>query len=91
VDFAKQLRARVRGGEVTSSVRIWKRPRVKVGGRYAMPPGEIEVVAMRGITRSEITPEIARSTGFEDVEALLAIAQHGSGEHIFLVDFVYHE
>jgi hypothetical protein len=62
-----------------------------VGGRYALPPGEIEVTALRGISSDQITRELARRSGFDSVPDLLAVAQHGSGEHVFLVDFVYHE
>jgi len=43
MQFAKQLRERVMIGDITCSVRIWKQPRVKIGGRYALPPGEIVV------------------------------------------------
>ncbi len=89
--FAKALRARVQSGEISCSVRIWKQPRVKVGGRYSLPPGEIEVVSLRGISRDQITTRLARRSGFSSVEALLEIAQHGDGEFIFLVEFVYHE
>lgn len=91
MQFAKNLRARVRSGEITTSVRIWKQPRVKVGGRYALPPGEIEVVAIEGLTLEDLTDEIARDSGFPDLESLLEVARHGSGENVFLVSFVYHE
>jgi hypothetical protein len=72
-------------------VRIWHQPRVKVGGRYALPPGEIEVTSVRGITRKQITTALARRSGFRSVDELLKVAQHGAGEHVFLVEFVYHE
>ena len=91
MQFAKALRSRVRSGEVTCSVRIWKSPRVKVGGRYALPPGEIEVTDIRGLLPEQITPKLARRSGFASVEALLETARHGSGELIFLVEFVYRE
>ena len=91
MQFAKELRPRVKSGEITCSVRIWKRPHVKVGGRYSLPPGEIEVTAVRGMTREEITPTLARRSGFASVADLLAVAQHGSGEHVFVVEFVYRE
>ena len=71
-------------------MRIWKQPHVKVGGRYALPPGEIEVTSVRGITRKQITTRLARRSGFGSVEELLAVAQHGAGEHVFLIEFVYH-
>ena len=91
MQFAKALRPRVQSGEITCSVRIWKYPRVKVGGRYPLPPGEIEVTSIRGITRRQITQRLARRSGFESVEDLLRLAQHGEGEFVFLVEFVYHE
>ena len=90
MQFAKRLRPLVQASEVTCSVRIWKQPRVKVGGRYALPPGEIEVTSVRGLSRGEITEALARRSGFDSVEDLLATAQHGSGEFVFLVEFVYH-
>ena len=89
--FTKSLRPRIQRGEITCSVRIWKRPHVKVGGRYALPPGEIEVTSIRGIARDQITTRLAKRSGFASVADLLEIAQHGSGEFVFLVEFVYHE
>jgi hypothetical protein len=71
-------------------LRIWKRPRVKIGGRYAPPPGEIEVTSVEAIPRDELTDEIARESGFDDLEGWLEVAQHGRGETVFLVSFVYH-
>jgi hypothetical protein len=91
MQFSKPLRERVQSGEITCSVRIWKQPRVKVGGRYALPPGEIEVTSIRGITPAQITPALARRSGFTSVDDLLKVAQHGTGELIFLVEFVYHD
>ena len=46
MQFTKRLRDKVRRGEVTSSIRIWTRPHVKVGGRYRMESGEVEVDAI---------------------------------------------
>ena len=91
MQFTKNLRPLVQSGQVTCSVRIWKQPRVKVGGRYSLPPGEIEVVSVRGITREQITTGLARRSGFSSVEELLEVAQHGEGEFVFLVEFIYQE
>ena len=91
MQFAKKLRPRVQSGEITCSVRIWKQPHVKAGGRYVLAPGEIEVISIRVMNRDEITPALARRSGFESVSDLLEIAQHGSGENVFLVEFVYHD
>ena len=89
--FAKQLRDRVRRGEITCSVRIWMGPRVKVGGRYRMDRGSIEVTSIRPITREDITPELARRSGFKGIVDLLKVAQHGRGRNIYLVEFRYRE
>ena len=46
VEFSRELRNDVLAGEITVSIRLWKRPRVKVGGRYRVGLGEIEVDAI---------------------------------------------
>jgi len=87
--FTKRLREPVMRGEVTCSVRIWKSPRVKVGGRYPLGPGFVEVRAIRQIALGDITPALARRSGFQGVVDLLKIAKHGSGENVYLIDFQY--
>lgn len=89
--FAKHLRDRVRSGDITCSVRIWQQPRVKVGGRYTLVPGEVVVDALREILIEEITPDLARRSGFEGVDDLLATAKHGKGERVFVVEFHYED
>jgi len=85
--FAKRLREGVRRGEITCSVRIWKNPRVSVGKRYRMEDGEIEVDSIQPIGFPDITPQLARASGFLGVLDLLKVAKHGSGEKIYLVHF----
>lgn len=85
--FAKRLRDGVRRGEITCSIRIWMRPRVSVGKRYRMEEGEIEVDSILPITLADITPEMARASGFKGVIDLLKVAKHGRGENIYLVRF----
>jgi hypothetical protein len=70
-------------------VRIWQRPRVKVGGRYALPPGEVEVTSLERIELSDVTPALARASGFAGVVDLLKVAKHGAGENVYLVRFRY--
>jgi hypothetical protein len=89
VQFTKRLREGVRRGDITCSVRIWMRPHVKVGGRYPMEGGEIEVDAILPIEMADITPELARASGFKGVVDLLKVAKHGRGENIYLVRFHY--
>ena len=90
MQFAKALRPRIQSGEITCSVRIWRTPHVRVGGRYSLPPGEIEVVSFRGIRRDQISTRLAKRSGFNSVAELLKVAQHGTGRFVFLVEFVYH-
>ena len=87
--FTKRLRDGVRRGEITLSVRIWKNPRVRVGGRYRMEEGEIEIESIEQIGLPDITPELARQSGFLGVLDLLKVAKHGSGSKIYLVRFHY--
>ena len=87
--FTRRLRDRVRKGEITCSVRIWTRPHVKVGNRYRMEEGEIEVDSVLPITLADITPELARASGFKGVIDLLNVAKHGRGENVYLVRFHY--
>jgi hypothetical protein len=87
--FTKRLREPVMRGEVTCSVRIWQRPHVRAGGRYPLGPGAIHVTAIREIELADITPALARRSGFAGVVDLLKVAKHGPGERVFLVEFDY--
>ena len=87
--FAKRLRAGVRLGIIKCSIRIWKSPHVKVGGRYAMDEGHIVVDSISPITLTDLTDDLARESGFESVDDLLRIAKHGSGDKIYLIRFHY--
>ncbi|MGD0190025.1 MAG: ASCH domain-containing protein [Rhizomicrobium sp.] len=87
--FTKRLRDPVMRGEITCSVRIWQRPKVKVGGKYPLGPGHILVTSIRQITLDAITPALARRSGFAGVVDLLKVAKHGPGENVYLIEFDY--
>jgi hypothetical protein len=72
--FTKRLRDGVRKGEITCSVRFWLSPRVKVGGRYPMEEGEIEVDSIELIGLPDITPELACESGLLSTLPLCAAA-----------------
>jgi hypothetical protein len=91
MQFIRALRDRIRNGEITTTVRLWQRPHVKVGGRYALPPGEIVVTKLFEIALTDVTPELARQSGFSGVVELLKVAKHGAGRRVFLIDFRYSE
>jgi len=87
--FTKRLREPIMRGEIDCTVRIWQRPRVKVGGRYALGPGFVVVNSIRRIELADITPSLARRSGFAGVVDLLKIAKHGPGENVYLIAFDY--
>src|ERR1700721_1805892 len=87
--FTKRLRAGVVNGEITSSIRIWTSPHVKVGSRYSMGEGEIEIESITPIGFPDITPELARESGFLGVLDLLKVAKHGKGDNVYLIRFHY--
>lgn len=87
--FDKRLRERVRSGEITCSVRFWTHPHVRIGGRYQMEEGQIEIDSITPIGFPDITPALARESGFLGLIDLLKVAKHGKGENIYLIRFHY--
>jgi hypothetical protein len=89
--FTKRLREPIMRGEITCTVRIWKSLRVRTGGRYALGPGHVEVTRIQHVDLADITDDIARRSGFADLDDLMSSAKHGSGENVYLIDFEYVE
>ena len=89
MQFVRALRDRIRSGEITTTVRLWQSPHVKVGGRYALPPGFIVVESVFEVSLAEITPELARRSGFSGLVELLKVAKHGPGRRVFVIEFRY--
>jgi hypothetical protein len=76
MDFSRELRNDVLAGDITLSVRLWKRPRVKAGGRYRVGLGEIEVDAIELVPFAAITRADVRRAGEPDRETLHQRAAH---------------
>ncbi|WP_084418102.1 ASCH domain-containing protein [Henriciella litoralis] len=89
--FKASLRDGVRRGDITTTIRIWKTPRVKPDHRYKMAPGAVVVESVQEIAISDITPAMARESGFEGVVDLLKTAKHGEGQRVFFIRFHYVE
>jgi len=87
--FQRRFHERIRSGDITCTVRIWQRPHVKVGGRYALAPGAIVVDEVHETRLDDITAALARRSGFPSLVDLLKTAKHGSGERVFVIDFHY--
>ena len=52
-----------------------------------MEEGEIEIDSIDPIGLPDITPELARESGFLSVLDLLEVAKHGHGEKIYWIRF----
>jgi hypothetical protein len=76
VQFSPDLQDEVAAGEVTLTVRLWRRPKVRLGGRYRVAGAMIEVTAIELVPFSSITSADVRRCGEPDREALRARASH---------------
>jgi hypothetical protein len=76
VEFSRELRNDVLAGDITLSVRLWKRPRVKQGGRYRVGVGEIEIDEIELLPFAAITTDDVRRAGEPDREILRQRAAH---------------
>lgn len=76
--FSRELRDDVLAGEITVSFRLWKRPKVKAGGRYPVGPGPglIEVDSIELIPFAGIADADVRRAGEPDRETLRRRAAH---------------
>jgi len=54
-----------------------------------MDEGHIVVDSISPISIKDVTPDLARESGFASVDDLLQIAHHGSGDNVYLVRFHY--
>jgi hypothetical protein len=76
MEFSRELRNDVLAGDITLSVRLWRRARVKPGGRYRVGLGEIEVDAIELVPFAAITAEDVQRAGEPDRETLRRRAAH---------------
>ena len=91
MEFSRELRNDVLAGDITLSIRLWKQPRVKAGGRYRVGPGEIEVDAVELVPFAAVTGEDVRRAGEPDRETLRQRAAHAGpideGTLIYRIEF----
>jgi hypothetical protein len=76
MQFSKELREDVVAGSITVSFRLWERPKVKVGGRYAVGPVQIQVTSVELVPFGSIGRADMRRAGEPDMETLRARAAH---------------
>ena len=76
MEFSRELRNDVLAGDITLSIRLWKQPRVKEGGRYRVGLGAIEVDAIELVPFAAVTTQDVRRAGESDRETLRRRAAH---------------
>jgi hypothetical protein len=91
MEFSRALRNDVLAGDITLSVRLWKRPQVKPGGRYRVGPGKIEVDAIELVPFAAITRADVRRAGEPDRETMRQRAAHagpiGDDTLVYRIEF----
>ncbi len=76
MEFSRELRDEVITGDITVSFRLWRRPKVRVRGRYPVGPAHIEVDSLELMPFSSITAADIRRSGEHDRESLRQRAAH---------------
>lgn len=76
VQFSKDLVGGVLAGEITVSLRLWTRPKVKVGGRYPVGDDLIEVDRLDVVRFADVTPRDVVRSGERSLESLRERAAH---------------
>lgn len=74
--FSADLRDAVANGEITVSIRLWRRLKVKVGNRYPTAGVVIKIDSVEMLPFSAVTAEDVRNAGERDREALRDRAAH---------------
>ena len=79
--FQKRFHEGLVQGTVTLTLRRWKKPHVRVGGRYRCHPiGVLEVDAVEKVRLAEVGEGDAKLAGFDSREALVAFLRSGPAE-----------
>jgi hypothetical protein len=91
VEFSRDLRDDVISGDITVSVRLWQRPKVRAGGRYPVGPAHIEIDSVELLPFASITADDVRRSGEPDRESLRRRAAHagpiGDGTLVYRIEF----
>lgn len=85
--FGQRFHAGLASGEITLTVRRWRRPHVKVGGSYRTAAGLLVVDAVERVPLSAVTDEDARRAGFGGRAELAAFLRAEEEEEVYRVVF----
>jgi hypothetical protein len=81
VQFSRDLRAKVLSGDITVTFRLWQTPKVKVGGRYPVGLGQIEIDSIELMPFAAIDDNDLNLSGESDLESLRRRAAHAGPIH----------
>jgi len=91
MEFSPDLRPAVIAGDVTVSIRLWQRPRVRAGGHYRVGPALIEVDLIELVPFSSVSEEDVRRAGEADRDSLRQRAAHagpiGDDTMVYRIEF----
>ena len=89
--FSPELREGVAGGDITVSIRLWQRAKVRTGGRYESGGFQIEIDSVEVLPFSALTADDVARSGESDREALRQRAAHagpiGDDTLIYRIEF----
>ena len=92
MQFSPELRDGVLTGDITVSVRLWRRPKVRAGGRYPVGPAVIEVDSIELLPFAHISAADVRRSGEPDRETLRQRAAHAGpiGDDTLVYRIAFH-
>lgn len=89
--FSRDLRDALARGELRVSIRLWKRPQVKVGSQYFTAGVVIDIDSIELLPFSAVDDDDVRASGEHDREALRARAAHAGpvseGTLVYRIEF----
>ena len=88
--FSHRFHDPIARGEVTRTIRRWRRPQARPGGRYRLPTGgTIEVDAVTPIDAVDLVDEDAKRSGFDTLDQLRSAIPQRDAAQLYRIDFHY--
>ena len=90
--FSPELREGVASGDITVSIRLWQRPKVREGRRYESDGFQIEIDSVEVLPFSAVTADDVSRSGESDRELLRKRAAHAGpvDEHTLVYRIEFH-
>jgi predicted transcriptional regulator len=91
VRFTARAHGGLANGSITRTFRTWKRPQVKVGGRYHVGPVDLVVDSLTRVPLRSVTDADAQAAGFDDAPSMRTylgrLRSFGDDDEVWRVDF----